>query len=174
MSPRLRKALLAVHLVASIGWVGGVLGYIALSVAAQTSADPARIRGVWLSLEILGWWILVPQALMTLLTGVALAFATRWGLLQHYWVVTALVLTSLCSVVLVLHMRDVSAMAEMARTASPTELQLMGGDLPHPTLGLVLLLFILVLNIYRPRGLTRRGWRLQQQRRAEGISRCVP
>jgi uncharacterized membrane protein len=174
VSPRLRKALLAVHLVASIGWVGGVLGYIALGVAARTSTDPATIRGVWLSFDILGWWILVPQALVTLLTGVALAFATRWGLLQHYWVVTALLLTSLCTVVLVLHMRDVSAMAEMARTASATELRRVGGDLPHPTLGLVLLLLVLVLNVYKPRGLTRRGWRLRQQHRAEGISRRVP
>lgn len=164
MSPRLRKALLAVHLVASIGWVGGAIGYIALGIAAQTSTDPATIRGVWLSFDILGWWILVPEAVVTLLTGIALSLATRWGLLQHYWVVVALILTSLCTVVLVLHMRDVSAMAEMARTAEATELQRIGGDLPHPTIGLVMLLLVLVLNVYKPRGLTRRGWRLQQQR----------
>lgn len=164
MSPRLRKALLAVHLVASIGWVGGAIGYIALGIAAQTSTDPATVRGVWLSFEILGWWILVPEAIVTLLTGIALALATRWGLFQHYWVVVALLLTSLCTAVLVLHMRDVSAMAEMARTADATELQRRGADLPHPTIGLVLLLLVLVLNVYKPRGLTRRGWRLQQQR----------
>lgn len=168
MRPRWRKALLSVHLVASIGWVGGALGYIALGVAARTSTDPATIRGVWLSFDILGWWVLVPQALVTLLTGAALAFATRWGLLQHYWVVTALLLTSLCAVVLVLHMRDVSAMADVARTAGDGELRRLGGDLAHSTIGLVLLLLVLVLNVYKPRGLTRRGWRIQQQRRAGG------
>lgn len=165
MTPRWRKALLATHLFASVGWVGAVLGYIGLGVAAETSTDPATIRAVWLSFQILGWWVLVPQALVTLLTGVALALVTRWGLLKHYWVVTSLLVTSLGTVVLVLHLPDVSATAEMTRTASPTQLLGVGGDLPHPTIGLVLLLLVLILNVYKPSGLTRRGWRLQQQRR---------
>lgn len=164
MRPRWRKALLAVHLVASIGWVGGAMGYIALGIAAETSADAATIRGVWLAFDVLGWWVLVPEAIVTLLTGVLLAVRTRWGLFQHYWVVVALLLTLLCTVVMVLHLRDVSATAAMARTADATELQHLGGDLPHPTIGLVLLLLVLVLNVYKPRGVTRHGWRVQQQR----------
>lgn len=164
MRARSHKALLAVHLTASIGWVGGVVGYIALGIAAQTSTDTTTIRGVWLSLEILGWWVLVPEAVLTLLTGIALALRTRWGLLQHYWVVVALLLTALSTVVLVTHMRDVSALADVARRADNEQLQRLGGDLPHPTIGLVVLLLVLVLNVYKPRGMTRRGWRLQQQR----------
>jgi uncharacterized membrane protein len=163
VTPRSRKALLAVHLVASIGWVGGVVGYIALGIAAETATDASTIRGVWLAFDVLGWWVLVPEAIVTVLTGVVLAVRTRWGLLQHYWVVVALLLTLLCAVVLVLHMRDVSAMAAMARTANATELQQMGGDLPHPTIGLALLLLVLALNVYKPRGVTRHGWRIQQQ-----------
>jgi hypothetical protein len=38
-----------------------------------------------------------------------------------------------------------------------------GGDLFHPGVGLVILVLIQVLNTYKPRGLTRYGWRKQQQ-----------
>lgn len=163
MSPLRRKALLAVHLVASVGWVGGAVAYVALGVAARTTTDPATIRAAWLAFDILGWWVLVPEAVLTLVTGVALSLGTRWGLFLHYWVVVALLVTLLCTVVLVLHMRDVSATAALARTADAAELRRLGGDLAHPTIGLVLLLFVLVLNVFKPRGVTRRGWRRQQQ-----------
>jgi hypothetical protein len=42
----------------------------------------------------------------------------------------------------------------------------MGGDLFHPGAGLVVLLAITVLNVYKPRGLTPYGWRKQQEERA--------
>jgi hypothetical protein len=163
VSPKARKALLAVHLTVSIGWIGGILAYLAIGIAAETSIDPFVIRSSWLAMEIVGWWVLVPQAVLALASGIALALATRWGLLRHYWVVCALALTAICTLVLVLHMPAVSATAEFAREASTAQLLGLGGDLPHPTIGLLLLVAVLVLNIYKPRGLTRRGWRLQQR-----------
>ena len=39
----------------------------------------------------------------------------------------------------------------------------LGGDLLHPGIGLVLLLFIQILNVYKPAGTTGYGWRKQQQ-----------
>ena len=42
---------------------------------------------------------------------------TPWGLFKHYWVVIALVLTTLSLAVLLLHMPSVSALAALARTA---------------------------------------------------------
>lgn len=159
-----RKAMLAVHLLVSIGWIGAVLSYLALGTAAAFSDDPAVIRSGWLGMELIGWWVAVPLAGASLITGIALSLLTRWGLFRHYWVVVALSLTTLCTGVLVLHMPTVSVTATEARTASPERLVELGGDLPHPTIGLVLLLAILVLNIYKPQGLTRRGWRLQQRR----------
>ncbi len=165
MSPKVRKALLALHLLSSIGWVGGVLCYLALGATAPPSDDAATIRGAWIAMEVLGWWALVPQAVIALLTGILLCLLGRWGLIQHYWVVVALVLTTLCTVVLILHMPDVTATVDVARDADAVTLQTLGGDLAHPSIGLVLLLLVLVLNVYKPRGVTRRGWRVQQARR---------
>jgi hypothetical protein len=45
------------------------------------------------------------------------------------------------------------------------------GELLHAGAGLVVLLVIQVLNVYKPRGLTLYGWRKQQeQRTAEAVS----
>ena len=38
----------------------------------------------------------------------------------------------------------------MARSAAPADLQTLGGDLLHPTAGLVLLLTVLFLNVDKP------------------------
>ena len=60
-------------------------------------------------------------------------------------------------VVLVVHMPDVAANANVALAATDAELKALGGDFAHPAIGLVILVVVQVLNIYKPRGLTRRG-----------------
>lgn len=60
-------------------------------------------------------------------------------------------------------MPDVTATAELAGRSEGAALEALGGDLGHPAIGLAILLVIQVLNIYKPRGLTRYGWRKQQQ-----------
>lgn len=164
MTSPVRKFALAVHLVASVGWIGAVLAYVALGITARASDETATVRAAWVSMELIGWYVLVPSALGSLLTGIVLALGTKWGLFRYYWVVCALVLTTLATVVLVLHMPDVSAMTDVARTADASHLRAMGGDLFHSLLGLGVLLVVLVLNIYKPPGLTRYGWRRQHER----------
>ncbi len=156
MSPGVRKFALASHLTFAIGWIGSVVAYLALGVAAQTSADAQTIRGAWIAMEITGWYVIVPLAVASLVTGVVMAVGTRWGLFRHYWVLFSLVLTTFAAVVLVLHMPTVSAMADVARAADDAQLQELGGDLPHPAIGLVVLLAVQVLNVYKPRGTIRR------------------
>ena len=159
MPARVRKFALAVHLAASIGWIGAVLMYLALGVAAATGGDPLTVRGAWMAMELTGWYVIVPLAVGSLLTGVVMGVGTRWGLLRYYWVVFALGLTTFATVVLILHMPSVSASAEVSRQARGERLYGLGGDLFHPAVGLVLLLAVLVLNVYKPPGMTLYGWR---------------
>jgi hypothetical protein len=51
----------------------------------------------------------------------------------------------------------------MACEADGARLRGLGGDLLHPSLGLVLLLAITALNVYKPRGLIPYGWRKQHE-----------
>ena len=43
------------------------------------------------------------------------------------------------------------------------------GTLPHSVGGLLVLLVIQVLNVYKPKGLTPYGWRKQQERRLQQL-----
>lgn len=170
LAPPVRKLLLAVHLTCSIGWVGAVFAYLVLALAVPSSNRVETIRSAWIGMELIGWYAVVPLAVSTVATGLLLALGTRWGLLRHYWVLVSFVGTTVLAVVLLLHMPTVSSQADLARTASPQHLAEMGSDIPHAAIGLVLLTAILVLNIYKPRGLTRYGWR----RERDNLSRSGP
>lgn len=165
MPPGLRRFALATHLTVSVGWIGAVVAYLALAVAAANSADAATVRGAWIAMDVTGWYAVVPLAVASLLTGLVMALATPWGLLRHYWVLISLVLTIVATGVLLLHMPTVSALADVARTADPARLDQLGGDVAHPAIGLVVLLVIQFLNVYKPRGMTRYGQRRQRQQR---------
>jgi hypothetical protein len=165
MAPGLRKFALTVHLTVSVGWIGAVIAYLALGVSAVTSEDPQTVRAAWIAMEVTGWYVIVPLALAALLTGVIMSLGTAWGLFRHYWVLISLGLTVFSTVILLLHMPTVSALADMAQAADSGHLAELGGDLLHPGVGLLVLLVIAGLNVYKPRGLTPYGWRKQQERR---------
>lgn len=167
MSPRLRKFVLTIHLTSSVGWTGAVVTYLALGVSAASSRDAQTVRAAWIAMELTGWFVIVPLALAALLTGLVISLGTSWGLFRHYWVLITLVLTILSTVVLLLHMPTVSSLADVAREADGADLGGLGGDLVHPGLGLVVLLVVTVLNVYKPRGLTPYGWRKQHKRHKE-------
>ena len=165
MGPGLRRAALAVHVVSSVGWIGAAAAYLVLGVAAGISDDPATVRAAWIAMELIGWYGIVPISILALITGLIMSLGTPWGLLRHYWVLIALVLTVVSLIVLILHMPTVTAAAALARTADDSTVAQLGGDVLHPALGLVVLTVVAVLNLYKPRGLTAYGRRQQAQAR---------
>ena len=156
MTPAARKLLLATHITLSVGWIGGVLAYLVLVLAAMTTQDTQVLRSAWVSMELLGAWLLVPLALTSLVTGVAIALLTPWGLFRHYWVVTSLALTLFATVILLVHMRTVSLFAGLAGRTDADSIarmrEALGGELLHAGLGLVVLVAVEALNVYKPRG----------------------
>jgi len=166
MTPGWRKLVLSVHLTSSLGWIGAVIAYVALGIAAMANRDPATVRGAWMAMELVGWIVIVPLALAALVTGLVISLGTAWGLFRHYWVLISLALTLLATLILILHMPSVSATAALARVADSSQLGQLGGDLGHAVGGLVVLLVVTVLNVYKPQGLTPYGWRKQQEARA--------
>ena len=167
MPPALRKFTLAVHLTVSVGWVGAVAGYIALDVTAATGRDTDTLRFAFLGMERIAVNVIVPLALASLPTGLIVSLGTKWGLFRHYWLLISLVLTTLATLVLLSETRVISAYADMAAdpTTTSEELRGLGSTLVHSVGGTLVLLVILVLNVYKPRGLTRYGWRKQQEER---------
>jgi hypothetical protein len=151
--------VLLIHITCSISWIGGVVAYLVIGLSVLTTSDELTVRSGWVAMELIGWYALVPLALATVVTGLVLSVVTRWGLLRHYWVLISLLFTLLSTVVLILHMPDVSSTTAIARSGTPADIAHLGSDLMHPSVGLVILLFVAVLNTYKPRGMTRLGQR---------------
>jgi len=133
--PGLRKFVLAAHLTVSVGWIGAAIAYLALGGSAVTSQDTQTVRAAWITMELTGCYVIVPLALAALFTGVVISLGTPWGLFRLYRVLISLVLTILSTVVPVLHVPDVSYLANVAREAEGAELAGLEGDLLHPGLG---------------------------------------
>lgn len=165
MSPRTRTFALIIHVVSSVGWIGAVAAYIALDVTAATSLEADTLRAAYLMMALITWYVIVPSAFASLLTGIIMSLGTRWGLFRHYWVLISLLLTILATVVLLLETRIIRAYAEMAAdpATSSDQLRALGNTLVHSVGGTVVLLVILVLNMVKPRGMTPYGQRKQRE-----------
>lgn len=169
MKSGVRKFALSAHLTFSIGWIGAVVAYLGLGVTAVNTAETQTMRSAWIAMEVTGWYVIVPLAILSLLTGLVMALGTKWGLFRYYWVVISFVLTLFATAVLLLHMPTVSSTVDVALETEGPALEALGGDLLHPAIGLVVLLVVQVLNLYKPPGLTRYGWRKQQRERSGSL-----
>ncbi|MGH6924711.1 MAG: hypothetical protein ACRED5_13315 [Propylenella sp.] len=169
MTPGLRKLVLVTHVVSSVGALGAVAVFFALSIAGLSSDDAQMVRAAYLAMDFTARLVIVPLVLVSLLIGIVQSLTTQWGLFRHYWVLAKLVLTVFVTVVLLLQMDAISYLA-----SASAETAFSGGDLlgvrrsirTHAAGGLVVLLLIVGLSIYKPRGLTRYGWRKQHAERA--------
>jgi len=171
MGIRLRKFALFVHVVFAVGWIGAVAAYLVLDVTVATSDDVQQLRAAWIAMGLITAWAIIPLAFWTLVTGLVMALGTKWGLFRHWWVIISLILTLLASLVLGSESRYIAQAAGVAvdPTSSDEAIRELSNTLLHSIGGLVVLLVVQVLNMYKPRGLTRYGWRKQQAAQAASV-----
>ena len=166
MSPRQRKLVLTAHVTCSVGWLGAVAAFLALALVGVMSEDAETVRGAYLVMEPAAWFVLVPFAFASLLTGLVQALGTTWGLFRHYWVLFKLVINVVATVVLLTYMESLGFMAGVAADPS-AELGIVRNASPvlHAGAALLLLLVATALAVYKPRGVTRYGRRKQEDQR---------
>ncbi|HVU15466.1 MAG TPA: hypothetical protein VHD32_00965 [Candidatus Didemnitutus sp.] len=169
MTPFWRKLGLAAHVTASVGWLGAVAAFLALSIAGLTSREAETVRGAYLAMNLIGEFTLVPLSILAVVTGLFQSLGTEWGLFRYYWVAVKLVLTFGATLLLLLHQFTEVAAAARRVSQSPSEslpeVGALGFHLARDAgLGLLVLLVITALSIFKPWGRTRFG---QASRRAE-------
>ncbi|MBA2948897.1 hypothetical protein [Streptomyces himalayensis] len=170
MAPGVRKFALTAHVASSVGWLGSVAVFLVLAVVGLTSENTPQAQGAYMAMQLTGWYVIVPLAFASLLTGLVQSLGTTWGLLRHYWVLAKLTLTVVATFLLLLHMQVADHVADAAVRAnlSGTDLDGMRVQLVADAAAAVLvLLTTTALSIYKPRGITRYGWRVQNEQRAE-------
>jgi hypothetical protein len=164
----MRKLGLTVHVIVSVGWVGAATAFLLLAISAL-AGDAATSRGAYLAMNVVGRGVLLPFSVGALTSGIVQSLGTRWGLLQHYWVIVKLVLTLFATAALFLH--QFTAVAEAARLASHAAISLPGPSLrplgsqlrADAGLAVLVLVAITAISIYKPWGLVAevsRGLRL--------------
>ncbi len=127
------------------------------------------MRAAYLAMDFIGWYVIVPFCITSVLSGFALSLGTAWGLIRHYWVVVKIVMTLPATLLLLLHMQPISAIAHVAGQTT-----LSGGDLAglriqilaQAAAALAVLFTSTLLSVYKPPGLTRYGWNKQFESRA--------
>jgi len=102
------------------------------------------------------------------LIGIINALGTPWGLLRHYWALLKLVLTVVSTAILLIETETISSLARAA--LSSPDPRALPGSLPHSVGGLVVLLVATILSVYKPRGVTRYGWRKLHEKRTASAS----
>jgi hypothetical protein len=168
MTPRVRKFALTAHVVSSVGWLGAVAAFMALAVAGLASQNAQLVRGVYLVAEPIMWFVIVPLAFASLVTGLVQSLGTTWGLFRHYWVLFKLLINVFATIVLLMYTETVGVLADVAAdpSADPRELQ-SATFLLHSGAALLLLLAATTLAVYKPPGMTPYGRRKhEEQRRA--------
>ncbi len=155
-----RRASLVVHAAASAGWLGLTLGLFALGVTAATTGSAVTVEASVRAMKLFADWLLLPLAFLTLLSGLLLALGTPWGLARHRWVYTKFWLTLATTTATVFALRPGVNDAVFA-VAAGEPVPDAGDILFGPVVSLSAYLFMTVISILKPWGLTRRGRRLR-------------
>jgi hypothetical protein len=168
MPPGLRKLALTAHVTSSIGWFGAVAAFLALAIVGMTSQDREFVRAAYLIMGVTTWFVIVPLAFVSLLTGIVSSLFTRWGLFRYYWVLMKLVITILATLVLLIHTQSIDLLTSAAAKTTVLSADLHRAQLQMvvaSSLALVVLLVLTVLSVYKPRGMTPYGHRKQDEQR---------
>lgn len=169
-----RKLLLTTHIIASAGWLGSVGAFLALAIAGVIRSDPALVRAVYQGMDIVTQWVIIPTSIAALVSGFVMGLATPWGLFRHYWVAIKLVITVVAIGILLTHAEPIHALAAaMAddRPLPPGAPRVQIQMIMTAAGALLVLLFVTLLSVVKPRGLTRHGWRQQQRMAADEVPR---
>jgi hypothetical protein len=105
-------------------------------------------------------WLLLPVAFLTLLSGLVLSLGTPWGLARHRWVCTKFWLTLATTTATVFALRP-GVNSAVAAVAAGGPLPDAGDVLFGPVVSLSAYVFMTVISVLKPWGLTRRGRRFR-------------
>ncbi|MEV1047622.1 DUF2269 domain-containing protein [Streptomyces sp. NPDC049916] len=149
-----RRGLLVVHVAVSVSWLGLTVGLLALGTTAFLTENAATAQAATRAMKIFGDWLVVPVALLALVSGLVLALGTPWGLARHRWVWIKFWLTLITTGLSVFSLRP-GINTAAAEGAPDINLVI------APSVATVTYLFITAVSVLKPWGLTRYGKRLR-------------
>ncbi|MFJ3328116.1 DUF2269 domain-containing protein [Streptomyces griseus] len=149
-----RRGVLVAHVAVSVSWLGLTVGLLTLGLTAFLTGDPATASAATRAMKVFGDWLVVPVALLSLVSGLVLALGTPWGLARHRWVWIKFWLTLITTGLSILSLRP-GIDAAVADEVVDINLVI------APSVATATYLLITAISVLKPWGLTRRGRRLR-------------
>ncbi|MFD3257278.1 hypothetical protein ACE3MQ_01555 [Paenibacillus lentus] len=172
LSPTLRKLVLTIHVITTMGWLGSAAAYIPVAAYLLNNQDADMIRSAFQIMTLIANYIVVPVAFASLLSGITISLGTGWGLFRHYWILFKLVFTVIAVFMLIAYILELSHAVSIASqsTWSSADITILKDSIHivHPSGGLLIVLVATVLSVYKPKGMTKYGWRKQQEIKSSG------
>jgi len=162
MTPAARKFLLTTHVAFSVGWIGALAGFLVLSVMGLISEDALTVRSAYIAMDLINRFVIVPAALLSVLTGIVQALSTPWGLFRHYWVLFKFLIIITATSMLLVKTGPINNMARAAAETALTSADMRGlrlSILGHAIGGLTVLLWVMALGMYKLKAMTPYGVR---------------
>ena len=171
METSLRKFALLAHVTSSVGWLGSIVTFLALSLVGAFSRDADTVRSAYLAMNAIGVLVIIPFCIASLVSGIVQSLVSPWGLFRHYWVLSKLMLNLVATGLLVVHQYSAVAAAAKRALAGPAGVLPNVGGLStqlafESGLAVLALAAATALSIYKPTGVTAYG-----QRRLAGRNR---
>lgn len=105
---------LTTHVTSSEGWLGTAAAFQALAIAAVKSQQADAVRGFYLAIELIGWYVILPFCVASLVSGVVMSLGTPWGLFRHYWVLMRFLITIAAALILFGFTQTLSSLGHLA------------------------------------------------------------
>ncbi|GGU81246.1 membrane protein [Streptomyces albospinus] len=165
LSRPVRRALLVAHVAVSVSWLGLTVGLLTLGLAGFTTGSPETAAIAYRAMKIFADWLIVPVALVSLVSGLVLSLGTHWGLIRHRWVAVKFWLTVLTTLLSVFALRPgIDHLAAEAAAGHPApDVNL----LVAPAVATAAYLFMTAISVLKPWGPTERGRRQRTAQHAE-------
>lgn len=171
LEKRPRQALVAAHVLSSAAWLGMGVMFVALSLVALRADDIRDAQTIYESMAFFDQTMLPWANVAATTSGFALGVTTKWGIVRHWWVVIKVVISFAIlgiafgflhdalerSAAQAAHLAEVGG--TVAEIGSSGEVVLWGF-----VLALVSLIGAMLLSLYKPRGMTWWGRRVDGAR----------
>jgi len=160
LSRRQRRAILVLHIVSAVGWIGVDLALIPLVLTGLTTDDGPTAAAAYRAVAILVPWTVPALSLLIVTTGVLLGLGTKWGLVRYWWVAVKLVISLILTTLVFVALLPGVTSLEVTDATTGDEVRAAFADpamfLYPPVVSGTLLTTAVVLSVVKPWG-RRRG-----------------
>jgi hypothetical protein len=156
LARRQRQAVLVLHIVSAVGWIGVDLALLPLVLTGLTTNDGATAAAAFEAVAILVPWTVPALSVLIVTTGVLLGLGTKWGLVRYWWVAVKLVISLILVTLVFTSLLPAVTSIDVASGSSGDAVRATLDDptvfLYPPVVSSLMLLAAVVLSVIKPWG----------------------